>query len=124
MRTGILPALACLLTLVVGGCGGNDAREPVAQDPGSQASEPSQTPVPEGPQCQRVWVDGHALAQGYKGCVEDGAWVAAEKKMCDSGQVIVVFADRYYGARGAIVNDVGAPLDKSKQYHRAIRSCG
>ena len=41
-----------------------------------------------------------------------------------SGQVLVVFDDRYYGARGAVVNDVGGPLEDDRQYQRALRSCG
>lgn len=124
MRTGSLPVLACLLALGVGGCGDDAAKDPVARDSAGQPGSSESTSVPDGPACDDVWVDGHELADNYKGCVQAGAWVAADRQLCESGQVLVVFADRYYGAKGAVVNDMGGPLDESKQFQRAQRSCG
>ena len=67
---------------------------------------------------------GQGLPAKYAGCSEDSTWVEADSQRCDSGQVIVTYADRFYAAKGFVVNDVGEPLSDSKQYQRAVRSCG
>ena len=41
-----------------------------------------------------------------------------------SEQQLVIYADRYYGAKGAVVNDMGGSLEDNQQYQRAVRSCG
>jgi hypothetical protein len=118
-RAGILVLLG-LLGFALSGCG-----EETPQDPSASQSNASPSPeVPEGPVCAEVWVDGASIPGSYKGCVDADTWVAAEATRCDSGQVLVVYGDRFYGAKGAIVNDVGGPLDDSDQYRRAVRSCG
>lgn len=128
MRRGSLSVLACLLGLWLGGCGGDAegpaqaTESPAESAPASDSS--SSTPVPDGPACDEVWVDGADLPGGYRGCVDDDTWVKAATTRCDSGQVLVTYDDRYYGAKGAVVNDVGSPLDDSDQYQRALRSCG
>jgi hypothetical protein len=38
--------------------------------------------------------------------------------------VLVTYDDRYYGAKGAVVNDVGGALADDPTYRRAQRSCG
>ncbi|QZY30040.1 hypothetical protein [Nocardioides coralli] len=124
MRRGGFPVLACLLGLWLGGCG-DDAGGP-AEATGSESTSASGSPssVPEGPACDEVWVDGADLPRSYRGCVQDDAWVKAATSRCASGQVLVTYGDRFYGAKGAVVNDVGGPLDDSNQYRRAVRSCG
>ncbi len=118
-RAGIL-VLCCLLGFALSGCG-----EGTPQDPSASESSASPTgEVLDGPACAEVWVDGQNLPGGYQGCVDSETWVAADLTRCDSGQVLVVYGDRFYGAKGATVNDVGAPLDDSDQYRRAVRSCG
>ena len=112
-----------LLGFVLGGCGDDTATEPDATPP-STATSSGTTPPPDGPACEEVWADGQDLPRSYRGCVEGSAWVAADSRRCESGQVIVVYADRYYGAKGAVVNDMGGPLEDNKQYQRALRSCG
>jgi hypothetical protein len=75
--------------------------------------------------CADLWVDGQALPDHYKGCSDShGTWVNAKSQRCDSGQVLVTYADRFYGAMGAVVNDVGGPLADDPHYRRASRSCG
>lgn len=77
------------------------------------------------PVCADLWVDGQPLPDHYRGCSDSqGTWVHAEAQRCDSGQVLVTYADRYYGAMGAVVNDVGGPLADDPHYRRASRSCG
>ncbi len=123
MRRSSLTVLVLTLGFLLGGCGDDTAAEPDAT-PESTATSTGATPVPDGPACEEVWADGQDLPRSYRGCVEDSAWVAADSRRCESGQVIVVYADRYYGAKGAVVNDMGGPLEDDKQYQRALRSCG
>lgn len=118
-RAGIL-VLLCLLGFALSGCGEETPEDPTASESTASPTEE----VPEGPACVDVWVDGAAIPSSYKGCVDTDTWVAAEITRCDSGQVLVVYDDRFYGAKGAQVNDVGGPLGDSDQYRRAVRSCG
>ena len=127
MRRGSLSVLACLLGLWLGGCG-DEVDEPSRATGSSESTgtsgSPSEKPVPDGPACEDVWVDGQDLPGSYRGCVRGGTWIAADTRRCASGQVLVTYADRYYGAKGAVVNDMGEPLEEDRQYQRALRSCG
>lgn len=123
MRRTSLTVLVLLLGSVLSGCGDDTVVEPGAA-PGSTPTSAGTTPPPEGPACEEVWVDGQDLPRSYRGCVEGSAWVAADSRRCESGQVLVVYADRFYGAKGAVVNDMGGPLEDNAQYQRATRSCG
>ncbi len=123
MRRSFLNVLVLLLGLVLSGCGDDTVAEPDAT-PQSTATSTGGTPVPDGPACKEVWADGSDLPRSYRGCVEGSAWVAADSRRCESGQVIVIYDDRYYGAKGAVVNDMGGALEENKQYQRALRSCG
>jgi hypothetical protein len=122
MRAGGLVTLVCLGGLVLTGCG-EDSGSPTTA-PSAEDASPRAASAPDGPACADVWQDGKALPEGYRGCVEDGEWVKADAMQCDSGQVLVTYADRYYGATGAVVNDTGGALDSSKDYRGALRSCG
>ena len=42
--------------------------------------------------------------------------------MCESGQMIVTYAGRFYAVPGRVINDVGH-LANSKQYQSAMASC-
>ena len=123
VRRTFLSVLVLTLGLVLGGCGDDTAAEPDAA-PGSTTTSAGSTPVPDGPACEEIWADGQDLPRSYRGCVEDSAWVAADTRRCESGQVLVIYADRYYAAKGFVVNDQGGPLEDDKQYQRALRSCG
>jgi hypothetical protein len=123
MRRSGLPVIACLLGLWLGGCGEEPA-DPSTSERAGSSDTASSAPAPDGPACAEIWVDGEALPEGYHGCVQGDAWVKAAVSRCDSGQVLVTFDNRFYGAKGAVVNDVGGPLDDSQQYQRAVRSCG
>jgi hypothetical protein len=122
-----VPAL--LLGLVLGGCGDEPGQQ-ATEEPGDTGSTSSPSPsaeetsTPEGPACQEVWSDGQNLPRSYQGCLEGSTWVAADTRRCESGQVLVAYADRYYGAKGAVVNDMGESLEENKQYQQALRSCG
>lgn len=123
MRRTFLTVPVLTLGLVLSGCGDDTVVEPDAT-PESTATSTGSTPVPDGPACEKVWADGQDLPRAYRGCVEGSAWVAADSRRCESGQVIVSYADRYYGAKGAVVNDMGGSLEDNQQYQRALRACG
>jgi hypothetical protein len=114
-----LPLL--LAALVLAGCG--DDSSDTGADGGTPSGSESPSTTPEGPECSEVW-SGDTLPKNYDGCVRDSEMVAADKRSCASGQVVVTFDDRYYAVLGGPVNDVGAPLEESDQYRRAMRSCG
>jgi hypothetical protein len=123
-RAGVL-LLCSLLGVWLSGCG--EATSDTEAEGGSTAtpaSDSSPTDVPDGPACAEVWVDGNALPESYRGCVDGDTWVKAEATRCDSGQVLIVYGDRFYGAKGAVVNDVSTALQESAQYRRAVRACG
>lgn len=130
MRRGSISVLVCLLGLWLGGCG-EDSDAPssatgsseTADSDSSESGTPT-TPAHEGPSCEEVWVAGSKLPQAYRGCLEGETWVRAEAEHCASGQVLVTYADRYYAAKGAVVNDVGESLAKNAKYQQALRSCG
>ncbi|MGH3345406.1 MAG: hypothetical protein ACRDO4_00365 [Nocardioides sp.] len=128
-RVGVL-LLCSLLGVWLSGCGEETPDDPVAGE-STGTSEPSDGPAqsdesdaPDGPSCTDVWVEGESIPGSYDGCVDGDTWVSAEALRCESGQVLIVYGDRYYGAKGAVVNDVGAPLQDSDQYRRAVRACG
>lgn len=123
MRLTSLTVLVALLGSALGGCG-DDTVAVGDATPETTTESSASTSVPDGPACEDVWADGSDLPRGYRGCVEGSTWVAADSQRCESGQVIVIYADRFYGAKGAVVNDMGGPLGESKQYQRAARSCG
>lgn len=129
MRWGLANAsvgVALGVALLTSGCGGDDgptvASDETSAPVSTSPSDPSSS-APTEPACSQIWVDGRHLARGYTGCSDNGVWVAAERHRCASGQVLVSYGDRFYGALGAKVNDVGTPLSDSAQYHRAMRAC-
>ncbi len=73
--------------------------------------------------CSEVWAADRTLPKTYTGCLDGGDLVPADAFECSSGQVLVTYLDRYYAVLGGPVNDVGAPLDASRQYQSAWRSC-
>lgn len=111
--------LSCLLALGLSGCGDEPADGVEATDDQTTAASDAREP-----RCEDVWVAGESLPGRYTGCSDGSTWVGADSQRCDSGQVIVTYIDRYYAAKGFVVNDVGGPLSDSKQYQRALRSCG
>ncbi len=144
--TRILTASAwsALLVLALGACGSDQAESTAstAADPAASSAEPgsnpdSRTPTPSptpstepsaspptGPACAKVWNPDGRIPGRYQGCLQDGEWVKAHRTQCASGQVLVTFGDRYYGAEGYPVNDVGSPLRASSMYRSAVTSCG
>jgi hypothetical protein len=115
----IVVSSALLWGLVVAGCGSGADEDSVATDPTETSGEPARSPS-----CAEVWVAGRAIPTNYKGCSDGDTWVRADISRCESGQVLVTYANRFYGAKGSRVNDVGEPLAGNKNYQLAVRSCG
>jgi hypothetical protein len=105
----------------VAGCG--DGSGGVAKDPASTGSAPTTSAAAAMPACGDVWKAGGTIPGGYRGCTEGGKVVAAKRTPCASGQVLVTFADKFYGAIGGPVNAVPAGLSSSSKYHSAVRAC-
>lgn len=123
-RVGVASLLAAGLLLGVSACGddtgdgGADSTGSASESPSASASTASATP-----DCAEVWTAGQTLPTSYKGCMSEGQMVAADRFECSSGQVLVTYGDRYYAVLGGPVNDVGKPLEASRQYRSAWRSC-
>lgn len=105
----------------VAGCG--DGSDGVAKDPASTGSAPTTSAAAAMPDCGDVWKAGGTIPGGYRGCVDGGKVVAAKRKPCASGQVLVTYADTFYGALGGPVNAVPAGLSTSSKYRSAVRAC-
>lgn len=115
----------CALVLLVGACGESDTA--TAPDPATAPSSDATAGAERaetGPACDEIWRDGGRIPETYAGCEAEGTWVRADRRRCESGQVLVSYADRYYGAIGYPVNVVPDSLSKSRQYATALRSCG
>lgn len=124
-RTAGTVLAAAILTLLAG-CG--DDEPTTASDP-SAGPEESSTPtegetadLPDWPSCAEVWVDGADLAQGYKGCLDGGAAVKADRQACSSGQVLVTYDDRFYAVLGGPVNETDG-LAQDSHFRSAKQSC-
>lgn len=124
MRLGLSSATLllglALSGVVLSGCG-DQAEEAAARDP---ATASAGEPTSREPACEDLWVDGGTIPERYGGCSEGETWVEAATQRCESGQVLVTYDDRYYGAKGSRVNDMGESLSDSDQYQRALKSCG
>ena len=130
-----LLAVPLVVLLLAAGCGEREsdgtATDAAAESSSSAAASPSESeseasespaPPPGPPRCAEVWVGEGALSWEYKGCLRNGQMVKAQRQMCTNGQVLVRFADRYYGVLGGKVLDEG-DLRTSKRYQKALRAC-
>lgn len=132
-----LLAVPLVVLLLAAGCGEREsdgtATEAAAEPTSSAAGSPSESasesagsespaPAPEPPRCGEVWVDEGALSWDYRGCLRGERLVKADRETCTNGQVLVRFADRYYGVLGGKVLDEG-DLRTSERYQKALRAC-
>lgn len=124
-RSGV-PALLLLASLGLVSCGDDSpvAAEETSSPAGETSGEPSGEPVPPGtPVCSEVWTEGAELPRRYKGCDEDGAFVAADGLGCSSGQKIVRYAEHFYAVPGGTIHETADPLDEDREYRAAERRC-
>ena len=75
------------------------------------------------PRCRRVWVEGRTLPVRYVGCTVGGVRDTSEQRYrCESGQVLVAHADRFYAVRGGRVLEPG-DLRRDRGFQGAKRRC-
>lgn len=123
-------ALALGLALTVAGCGqdtSSTSSTSTASSPSTSAAAAtsrSASPVPDGPRCRAVWVEGRKLPADYHGCVHAGVWVKADSRPCEFGRDLTVYADQYYAVAGGKVMHPGKPLLQQRKYRMVQRSCG
>ncbi len=119
--------------LLLASCGeesstGDDAGDDTSSEStsGSASESASETTDPataDWPACDEVWVDGAEIPGRYKGCLSDEGPVKADKFLCSSGQVLVMFDDHFYGVTGGPVNEVEGGLADDESYAGAKQSC-
>lgn len=114
---------------LLAGCGSSgQAKDQQSESPSppmtSMPSAPSSSgsPMPSGPACGSVWNSGAKLPVAYKGCVQSGAWVAADNLGCSSGQKLVRFDDHFWAVRGGTIHRATS-LKTDKAYQHSVMSC-
>lgn len=126
MRRTAGAALAAAILTLLAACG--DDEPTTASDPSAGAEESSEpteaetTEAPDWPSCADVWVDEATLPQGYKGCLDGDTAVKADRQGCSSGQVLVIYDDRFYAVLGGPVNETEG-LAQDSHYRSAKQSC-
>ncbi len=93
LALALLPlALAGSLT----GCGSS----------GQRVAPKADGPAEAWPACGSVWVAGHTLPKGYKGCVIHGTSVSVfSPEDCPSGAKYATYKDRWYAVRGDTIHE-------------------
>ena len=119
--------LAAGLLLLASGCGDDDgsgsARPTASDTPSGTPSEASTSAAPEGPDCSTVWVEGETLDRKYRGCVQDGVLVTAEKVGCSSGQTFVLFQDEFWAVKGGTIKRAAGGLAADEDYRADMAAC-
>jgi len=118
LRLGLLVVPLGLAGLTACGNGSGD----VAKDPATHSSSPAASGAAL-PACSDVWKAGGTIPKTYRGCMDGATTVPAHRQPCASGQVIVTYADSYYGVLGGPVNPVSGGLKNSAKYRSATGAC-
>ena len=124
LRRTVVMSIAAALLLFAAGCGdddGSDAPDSAASDSASESLSPTATP--EGPDCATVWVEGQTLDRAYRGCVQDGVLVTAEKVGCSSGQTFVLFNDEFWAVKGGLIKQASGGLASNPDYRDDMAAC-
>lgn len=87
------------------------------------SAPPSSEPASTLPECAAIWQEGTALPVSYRGCVQDGVEVKADKRDCSFGRPLVIFDDGFYALAGARVNITQGPVADDPDYRSALASC-
>ncbi len=104
-------------------CGDETTDTSASSGAASSSDSESPTETVRQPLCADVWVPGQDVPEEYEGCSDDSGWVPADEFLCDSGQLLVTYGDRFYAATGARVNEVPGSLADSKPYQKARSRC-
>lgn len=116
--------LALVLGLAAGtaACGEREGT-PRADSSASSKTSPTTRPTPTIPDCGQVWKAGQRFPEDYRGCKAAGKMVAPAPIVCESGQLIYRYQDRFYATDGAPIRHSRGPLRDDPQYQRTYRAC-
>jgi len=125
----LIPVLL-VSALALAGCGsesGDSASAPTVatQSAESPTDQPTSAPTkatPDWPSCGSVWKGGATLKRSYKGCLDDGEPVKADRILCSFGTPIITYAHRYYAQPGHQIHDEGS-LKKSAEFQHDLDIC-
>ncbi len=115
MRLRLLAAVPLLL-LPLTACG-----DDTADSAGGAASDTPSSADPNA--CTSIWVAGSLLPEGYTGCTDNGAQVAAKKRNCSFGKPLVTYGDAFYAVPGGKINQVSGTLGDDEGYQASLAAC-
>jgi hypothetical protein len=131
----LIAALGCVALLAVSGCGSQPSAQHSAQHSAQRSAGASTSPtpssstttsqaaaLPDWPGCASVWQVGQKLPGRYAGCLAGDTAVAADKRICESGQVLVTFRDSFYAVRGGLIARADN-LRTDKAYRGKLHRC-
>lgn len=126
-RIAIL-VMSCLLfagcTAGSGSGGEPNAEASSAQTSSPDASPPTATSKPAGPDCQAIWKPGQLLPKDYTSCTVDGQEGAQEVIACKDGSSLVIYRDELYAVTGTpVIEPDVAPLQDTAEYGEAYSNC-
>lgn len=121
LRTRVL-GLALVLGLATGlsACGERENDSDKSTKPSSSPSLPEQAKVPD---CVKVFKAGEQFPEDFVGCMAGGKQVKIEPIICETGQLIYRYQDRFYATNNAPVRETKGPLKDDPQYQRMYRAC-
>lgn len=112
---------AVVLALGAAGCGERDTSVTKA-DPTPSPSATSAAPDTT-PQCAAVWKAGATFPEDYAGCLEGGKKVADKPVICETGQELYTYHDRFYAVANAPVQHTAGPLKDNPKFQTAYAHC-
>lgn len=126
-----MSVLAMALAGTLAACGDDSdtavdaGTSPSSSSSAASPSEPATTDstAPSGPRCAAVWKDGATLPATYKGCVDDGQYVAKDTLGCSSGQGMIRYGDHFYAVLHGQIHETESVLDKDRGYRAAVAIC-
>jgi hypothetical protein len=137
--TALLPVALVVLLGLLSACGDDSASsaadpadtpsvtdtpsEPVTDEPTPTDVTSGPTEPPNWPACETLWVEGGKIPLRYHGCLEGEDAVAADNLSCSSGQRLVRYQERFFGAAGGTIYLAMGTLEKDKQYLEMVRTC-
>ena len=126
-RTRVLAAVGMAAAILLFPACGEDSST-TADDTASSAGESSSSsestsPSSDAPACEDVWQDGAKLPKPYRGCLDGDTVDKGHGLLCESGQHLYSYDDRYYAVAGGVITDTGGPLAKSEKYIADAHRC-
>lgn len=118
-----LAGLAVAAVVLLAGCGDEPADQ-AAEDPTpAESSSATASSSPDLPDCAEVWVEGQALPGSYRGCLDNGAVVKRETRLCSVGNRIVLYGDEYWAVPGSPVQRATPSRAEDPAYQQVLATC-